>query len=236
MHFGSLPFPSFPRKPLCGMPSGKPSCLRLPLREPVRGSILCLSPLFVIRTACILFRQSDNSLHSTHSAHNSARIQMVFCHSGTRRTDVISVKNPKNSRRFPSHDVGQSADGVTFCSCGKQTRRAPCACCTFSPVPVHQRNSWFLPHSINNVGWMVLLSVLAGCSHAALRAQAVHSRLYQFIKEIHGSYLTLSIMLDGWSYFLFLRDAVMPRSVRRLYILACTSSSKKFMVLTSLYQ
>ena len=36
---------------------------------------------------------------------------------------------------------------------------------------------------------MVLLSVLAGCSHAALRAQAVHSRFYQFIKKFHRSYL-----------------------------------------------
>ena len=82
---------------------------------------------------------------------------------------------------------------------------------------------------------MALLSVLAGSRRAALHAQAVHSRLYQFIKEIHGSYLTLSIMLDGWSYFLFLRDAVMPRSMRIACILAATSSSKNFMVLTSLY-
>ena len=126
-------------------------------------------------------------------------------------------------------------DGLTFCSCGMQLRRAPCALPAFLPLPVHQKTSWFLPHSINNGGWMVLLSVLAGCSHAALHAHCLHSRLYQFIKKLHGSYLTLLIMLDGWSYFLFLRDAVTPRSMRRLHILACTSSSKNFMVLTSLY-
>ena len=70
---------------------------------------------------------------------------------------------------------------------------------------------------------------------AALHAHCLHSCRYQFIKKLHGSYLTLSIMVDGWSYFLFLRDAVMPRSMRIACILASTSSSKNFMVLTSLY-
>ena len=80
-------------------------------------------------------------------------------------------------------------DGLTFCSCGMQSCRAPCALPAFSPLPVHQKTSWFLPHSINNGGWMFLLSVLAGCSYAALHAQAAHSRLYQFIKKFHRSYL-----------------------------------------------
>ena len=90
-------------------------------------------------------------------------------------------------------------DGLTFCSCGMQSCRAPCALPAFLPLPVHQKTSWFLPHSINNVGWMVLLSVLAGCSYAAFHAQAAHSRLYQFIKKLHGSYLSI---YNGWMFLL----------------------------------
>ena len=50
---------------------------------------------------------------------------------------------------------------------------------------------------------MFLLSVLAGCSHAALHAHCLHSCRYQFIEEVHCCYLTLFQSMD-WFLLSFL--------------------------------
>lgn len=122
---------------------------------------------------------------------------------------------------------------LTFGSCWQRAHRAPDASRTFLPLPNHERNSLFLPHSIS-VSVLFLLSVSAGSAADLLITKRKHSCLYQFIKEVHRSYLTLLYPVCC-SYFLFLRAVRSPRSRRIAYILASTSSLKKFMILTSLY-
>ena len=80
-----------------------------------------------------------------------------------------------------------------------QLRRAPCACCTFLPLPVHQKTSWFLPLYIQ---WMDVFT-FCSCGMQSCRAPcALPAFLPLPVHQKTSWFLPHSINNVGWMVLL----------------------------------